>query len=316
MAAAGRTVLLVIDPQVDFHEGGSLAVPGATADSQRVAALIRECGSEIDEIYITLDTHTKHHIAHAVVWKDKAGNSPLPFTLISHQDVVDGTWSVRPDAAQPWLQKYAEWYTARLEAREYRLIIWPEHCVVGSVGHTVQPDLFAAAQAWSQASRKDTVTVLKGLNPLTEMYSAVAAEVPLDEAAVADIATAIGLAPGSAASSGVTADESTTLAGHADLLAALTGPGVGRLVVCGQALSHCVKSTVLHLLQAAASPDFASRIVLLRDGASPVAGFEANGEAFVDLVRAGGGRALSCAELAAELALARSQAQAQAQAQA
>ena len=34
-AKRGGTCLLIIDPQVDFHEGGSLAVPGATADSER-----------------------------------------------------------------------------------------------------------------------------------------------------------------------------------------------------------------------------------------------------------------------------------------
>ena len=33
-------ILLIIDPQVDFHEGGTLAVTGATADSKRIAAMI------------------------------------------------------------------------------------------------------------------------------------------------------------------------------------------------------------------------------------------------------------------------------------
>jgi nicotinamidase-related amidase len=50
-------VLLLIDPQIDFHEGGSLAVPGATADSERIAQMISEHGEEIDEIYVTLDSH-------------------------------------------------------------------------------------------------------------------------------------------------------------------------------------------------------------------------------------------------------------------
>ena len=50
-------ILLLIDPQIDFHEGGSLAVPGATADSERIAKMITEHGDEIDEIYVTLDSH-------------------------------------------------------------------------------------------------------------------------------------------------------------------------------------------------------------------------------------------------------------------
>ena len=36
----GNACLLIIDPQIDFHEGGSLGVPGATKDSERIAALL------------------------------------------------------------------------------------------------------------------------------------------------------------------------------------------------------------------------------------------------------------------------------------
>ena len=56
-AGTMTVILLLIDPQIDFHEGGSLAVPGATADSQRIAKMITEHGDEIDEIYVTLDSH-------------------------------------------------------------------------------------------------------------------------------------------------------------------------------------------------------------------------------------------------------------------
>ena len=37
---SGGACLLIIDPQADFHEGGSLAVAGATGDSERIAALL------------------------------------------------------------------------------------------------------------------------------------------------------------------------------------------------------------------------------------------------------------------------------------
>eukprot|EP00597_Dinobryon_sp_UTEXLB2267_P010866 CAMPEP_0170100334 /NCGR_PEP_ID=MMETSP0020_2-20130122/1595_1 /TAXON_ID=98059 /ORGANISM="Dinobryon sp., Strain UTEXLB2267" /LENGTH=117 /DNA_ID=CAMNT_0010323207 /DNA_START=38 /DNA_END=388 /DNA_ORIENTATION=+ len=36
-----KTSLFIIDPQVDFHPGGSLAVPGANEDSQRIADMIK-----------------------------------------------------------------------------------------------------------------------------------------------------------------------------------------------------------------------------------------------------------------------------------
>ena len=45
--------LIVIDGQIDFCEGGNLAVTGATADMQRVAKLIDKHGDKLD-IAITL----------------------------------------------------------------------------------------------------------------------------------------------------------------------------------------------------------------------------------------------------------------------
>ena len=50
-------ILLIIDPQNDFHEGGSLAIPGAMEDTKRIAALVEAHGDDIDEIYVTLDSH-------------------------------------------------------------------------------------------------------------------------------------------------------------------------------------------------------------------------------------------------------------------
>ena len=88
-------ILLLIDPQNDFHGGGTLgilvetiykliqshflypnghqrflyntifiAVPGADEDAGRIAKLINEKGGNFDEIIVTLDSHYKIHIAH------------------------------------------------------------------------------------------------------------------------------------------------------------------------------------------------------------------------------------------------------------
>lgn len=52
-----RTALLIIDPQVDFHEGGSLGVPGATADTQRLCQFVQQHRDDIDDVFVTLDSH-------------------------------------------------------------------------------------------------------------------------------------------------------------------------------------------------------------------------------------------------------------------
>ena len=52
-----RNTLLIIDPQIDFHPGGSLAVNGADEDSGRTANFIASNIHNIDQIVVTLDTH-------------------------------------------------------------------------------------------------------------------------------------------------------------------------------------------------------------------------------------------------------------------
>ena len=120
-------ILLIIDPQNDFHEGGSLAVPGAVEDSIRTAEFIRKHANDIEAIYVTLDSHHRLHIAHKGFWKNAAGASPAEFSLITHQEVLDGIWTPRDPAN---IEK-ALHYTRELEKKgRFKLIIWPEHCLV------------------------------------------------------------------------------------------------------------------------------------------------------------------------------------------
>jgi hypothetical protein len=48
---------MIIDPQVDFHEGGKLAVPGALRNAEKIVQWVEKNLGSIDEIYVTLDTH-------------------------------------------------------------------------------------------------------------------------------------------------------------------------------------------------------------------------------------------------------------------
>lgn len=135
---SNKLVLLIIDPQNDFHPGGSLGVPGAIEDSQRTADFIEKHINDIDEIYVSLDTHHKLHIAHGPFWKNAEGESPAPFTQITNKEICDGVWT-------PRLEKNLEWakhYTHALEAKgRYTLIIWPEHCIVSTRRPIYLPNL-------------------------------------------------------------------------------------------------------------------------------------------------------------------------------
>jgi len=251
----GKTILLLIDPQVDFHPGGSLGIPGADEDSDRIAELINTRGEGIDEIYVTMDSHQRLHIAHGVCWTNAVGESPAPFTLIKHADIAAGTWVPKNKD----LLDYTLYYTKALEdAGRFVMCIWPEHCIIGTPGHNVVPVLNKALGAWSESHMKTVNYVMKGTNCMTEMYSALCAEVPI---------------PG----------DSTTQIDPA-LISRLNE--ADKVLICGQAKSHCVNYSMRDLLNNWEGDPAA--LTLLEDCTTAVPGFEADADRFVqDMVQGG-----------------------------
>jgi nicotinamidase-related amidase len=76
-----------------------------------------------------------------------------------------------------------------------------------------------------------------------------------------------------------------------------------RLLIAGEASSHCVRATTEHLADHLADHGGVDlgRVWLLTDAMSPVAGFEREAAAFLDAMRRRGLRTLSCAEALAAL---------------
>jgi len=283
-----RTTLLLVDVQKDFHPGGSLAIPTANDDARRIVRLIETHGSKIDRIVATLDSHHKLHIAHPCFWVDGTatttdGNNnnnnnrhPPPFTIISAQDVKDGKWKPRANLALSLdkelttfdcatnadgslnLLEYAKEYTTRLEAKgRFQLCIWPEHCLIGSDGHAIVNSVRKIMNDWSDATGGSVQFVMKGQNLLTEMYSALEADVPVSK------------------------ETSFNQALQESLLQS------DQLLVGGQAMSHCVNYTLRDIVDNWPQ-DKRKNITLLTDCGSAVPGFEAAAEQFqVDMKAAG-----------------------------
>ncbi|MCW3480336.1 isochorismatase family protein [Neisseriaceae bacterium JH1-16] len=257
MASPDNIHLLIIDPQNDFCDlpGAALPVADASADLQRVAELIERHGERLSGITVTLDSHHSYDIAHGSYWRDAEGNAPL-FTPIMLADVEAGRWQPVDEAKLAHVRAYLA---------EVELFIWPEHCLVGSWGHNIYAPLNAALQGWERQRHQTVTTLFKGLNPDTEHFSAFEADRPQ-------------------------ADDPDT-GFDARRIAQLRD--ADRVLVAGEALSHCVASSVRSLIRHL-GPDFAARLVLLEDAASPVPGFEALGDAFVAEFRQQGGRLARC----------------------
>ncbi len=262
--------LLIIDPQNDFMDQpqSALPVPGADADMRRMAALVDAMGARIDAIVVTLDSHAGVGIERTTFWHDAEGAPVQPFTAITAADVQAGRF--RPRDARCTQEVLA--YVQALEATAERtLIAWPVHCVLGSWGHNIQLPLADAINRWEVANGRACERVVKGLNPMTEQYSAFRADVPR-------------------------ADDARTQL-NTPLMARLAA-GDELLVVAGEALSHCVAASGQDML-AQWDEGRLRNTVFLTDCMSPVAGFEAQGEAFVAELRSRGVRCMTAAEVAA-----------------
>ncbi|GMI24601.1 hypothetical protein TrRE_jg203 [Triparma retinervis] len=257
-----KSALLLIDPQVDFHPSGSLGIPSASKDANRLRSLLELHPSPFQKLFITLDSHHLLDIAHPGYWVDKNGSNPPPFTLITHADVSSGAWSPSDPSDRTWSLSY----TSSLEsAGRFTLCIWPVHCLVGSPGHAVDALVLSGVNAWlSGGAGREVRWVLKGQNRRTEMYSCMRAEVTVE------------------------GDPSTGF--NEKLMEEIDD--VDTLYVGGQARSHCVNFSVRDIL-----PRFKGKLKVLGDGCSDVPGFEEAGREFVEWVKENGGEVVQCKDV-------------------
>jgi nicotinamidase-related amidase len=256
--------LLVIDPQNDFcsdgnngTQKGSLFVPGATEDMDRLTDFIIRLGSKLEDIHITLDSHHLLHIANPGFWRNSKGDQPQPFTQITAKDVQNGTWTTRI----PSLADRAMKYLQQLEStNRYSHTIWPPHCLIGSWGHGLSNHLDMALRTWCDNENSTIDFVAKGSNPYTEHFSAVRAEVPDPKDPSSQINTRF-------IDALVEADE---------------------ILIVGEALSHCVRNTVQDIADNFKDASYIQKLTLLTDCSSNVPGFEKMGQDFINEMTARG----------------------------
>ncbi|MGH8809956.1 MAG: cysteine hydrolase [Noviherbaspirillum sp.] len=277
--------LLVIDPQNDFcdlpadylpadpvHGGAyapALPVAGAHADMLRLAELINRGSKGLSGISVTLDSHHRLDIAHPTFWMGGGGEAVVPFTQISLSEVRAGKYLPREASALPRVLAYLDALEA---AGRYRLMVWPIHCEIGTWGHNVHADVRAAYSRWEDAELRIVNKVSKGMNPWTEHYSAIMAEVP------------------------DASDPDTQLNRRfIDLLAQ-----ADQIYITGEAGSHCVKATTEHIADNFGQGDL-SKLVLITDCMSAVAGFDAQYDGFVRDMTARGVQTAKAVDVLPEL---------------
>src|SRR5271156_5297431 len=122
MELTDRDVLLVIDVQNDFCDGGALAVPGG----QEVVPVILRIAGAFRHVILTQDWHPRNHHSFA---SNHPGRAPFEIIETDHGPQV----------------------------------LWPDHCVQGSLGAGFHPHLLPD---------NAELILRKGFRPTIDSYSA------------------------------------------------------------------------------------------------------------------------------------------------
>lgn len=232
-----RIALLLIDAQVDFiHPDGALSVPGAVDDTKRTIEWIFRHTERLTTITASLDSHLPIQIFSPAWWVNRSGEHPMPFTVITHDEVSSGAWTAL---------YHAEWsreYTRLLEEQARKqLMIWPYHTLTGTPGHAITPALYEAIAYHASARSTQPIFLHKGSEPRTEHYSILEPEVKLPD---------------------------QPQAFNSEFLAKLAAHDL--IYVAGQAKSHCVLETLTSIMRTGDSA-IISKLRVLTDAMSSVA---------------------------------------------
>ncbi|MFZ5909037.1 MAG: isochorismatase [Chloroflexota bacterium] len=282
-ASVDRTTtwLMLVDVQNTFClPGFELYVAGrsgagAVDDNRRLCEFIYRNLDKITQVTATLDTHQAMQVFHAIFLVDKRGEHPTPYSTITAEEVREGKWRFNPALAghfgvtPEYGQERLLHYTSALEAHgKYALTIWPYHAMLGGIGHALVSSVEEAIFFHSIARLSQPHFEVKGDRPFTEHYSVIGPEVDRGP-------------------------QGEMLGEHNDKFVSMLKQ-VDRLVIAGQAKSHCVAWTIADLLEdlRREDPSLANKIYLLEDCTSPVvvpgADFtEAADEAFARFGQAG-----------------------------
>ncbi|HLA07974.1 MAG TPA: hypothetical protein VJ022_11050 [Anaerolineales bacterium] len=254
-----HTWLMLIDvqntfciPEFELYVGGRSG-RGAVEDNTRLCQFLYRNLSSITHITVTMDTHKTMQVFHAIFFVDREGNHPSPYTDIHASELRDGTWmfnpalapqfGITPEYGQQMMLHYAD----ELEKKgKYALTIWPYHAMLGGIGHALVSSVEEAVFFHSIARTTQYDIETKGDKPFTEHYSVVGPEVltgPMGE---------------------ILGTHNTKFIEQLQQF--------DKLIIAGQAKSHCMAWTVSDLLDDinVIDPALARKVYLLEDCSSPV----------------------------------------------
>lgn len=233
-----KILLLGIDVQNDFMENGALGVPNSHRDITNLTIFLYHHLEKITDICLSLDTHVPQQIFHPCWWRNKDGQHPNPYTVITLEDVKNGRWRAVND------EKESISYVENLENfGRKQLCIWPYHCISGTFGAALESQFANLVYFHSIVRQSQPILKVKGTNPLTEMYGIFKPEIATKQ--------------------------------QTDIALLEKMQAYDKILVAGEAKSHCVLESIGQMLEYYThDKETTSKIYVLEDCTSSIPGFE------------------------------------------
>lgn len=153
---------------------------------KRAAKFLKKKTRTLTDEHFTFDKHHRNHVANHVLWQDRKGHTPPPFTKVTEEAVekrelypVIGDVEITYGGRIMTFGEYVLFYVRELKRLgRFDLTLWPVHCRADTPGSALVPELSEAAEEFARQRLAIPDFVTKGSNFRTEHYSAVKAEVP------------------------------------------------------------------------------------------------------------------------------------------
>lgn len=128
-----KKILIIVDPQNDFIEGGSLAVEGARKAMNNLTKHLQARGDEYDHIYVSLDTHNPTSLAFKMNWLGPGLDNVITGSRFPVDDIKSGRIYPR--------FKYTRDQDVAAVLKQPNFVVWPPHCIKGTPGHNIYEPL-------------------------------------------------------------------------------------------------------------------------------------------------------------------------------
>lgn len=233
-----RVLVIAIDVQQDFMDNGSLEVQNANKDVERATKFIYDNMDDISQIAVSLDTHNPFQIFFPCWWVGENGNNPDPYTVITLADLDAGKWKplINPIASRE--------YVEHLEKDGKKtLVVWPYHCLQGTTGAALENQFANIVYFHSVAKKTMVQRLVKGQDPLSEMYGIIKPEYDTKNYINIDFLNKI--------------------------------EKFEKVIILGEAKSHCVLESIKQILEYYENnQEVTKKIYILEDCMSVIPGFE------------------------------------------